>query len=113
MVCLQEACASSNMDEVGTGVDVLRNVPCMHEFVLADGRHLRNVFELIDALDNINDGVFSSHVNGSKNDFSNWLRDVFGDDELAEKITCTKDKNEMQRLIMKHSIRKLLDLCYK
>jgi len=71
------------------------------------------VFELIDALDSMNDGVFKAHVNESENDFSNWLRDVFGDDDLAEGITCTKDRIETQRLIMKHTIRKLLELCCK
>ena len=109
----EQACMPSEFKEVGTGVDILRNVPWMYEFVISDGRRLRNVFELIDALDFMNDGTFGYHVNDSKNDFSSWLRNVFGDNNLANDILHLKDKMEMQRIIMKHTIRKMLDLCYK
>ena len=37
-------------------------------FVLADGKPIKNLLELVDALDDISDDTFMSHVNECKND---------------------------------------------
>jgi hypothetical protein len=52
-------------------------------FWCVDGRYLKNLQELKDALQNMTDETFSIHSNATKSDFSNWVKDVIGDDKLA------------------------------
>ncbi len=54
-------------------------------YVYGDGK-LYSVYELVDALLNMPNETYNFHVNEHKNDFSNWLRDVFGLEKLAEEI---------------------------
>ena len=62
----------------------IENVPEDKAFWLCDGRVLRNLNDLSEALKNMDKGVFDHHVNNEKNDFSSWIRDVVGDDRLAK-----------------------------
>jgi len=55
-------------------------------FFCQDGRVIKNLTELVDALSDITEEVFRYHVTSEKNDFSNWIRDVFGDDKLAGEL---------------------------
>jgi hypothetical protein len=55
-------------------------------FYLSDGRVLKSMMELADALDNMEEWVFSHHVGTENNDFSNWIRDVFQNETLSESI---------------------------
>jgi len=55
-------------------------------FYLSNGTALKNIDELLDALRAMDDDTFSSHVNEHKNDFANWVRDVFKNDKLANRI---------------------------
>jgi hypothetical protein len=61
----------------------LADVPQEHVFWCNDGRILKNVRELCDALGAMSDDTFAYHVNTAKNDFSNWVKDVIKDDTLA------------------------------
>jgi hypothetical protein len=72
-------------------------------FYCCDGKRLYSLTELCLALDNMQDGVFSYHVNTEKNDFHNWVRDVFKLDEIAKSILKVKNKK-----IMKLKIKRLL-----
>lgn len=60
-------------------------VSCQEEcsFKIADGGTIRNLNELSKSLENIDDTVFMHHVNGERNDFSNWIKDVLKDEKLA------------------------------
>ena len=64
-------------------------------FVLCDGRKLKSAKELADTLQLINDDMFKYHVTDTKNDFANWINDVFGESELAKKIKTIRNRLEM------------------
>lgn len=76
-----------------------------HYFVLADGRQVKSLIELVDALDDIEDDVFSHHVNSHKNDFSTWIRQVFRENELADSIQNLQSKQAVQIKILKFLVR--------
>lgn len=64
-------------------------------FKLSNGRILKNLYELLNALKGIDDETFAFHVNENKNDFGNWVRDIFKDEQLAESIFSSKSKDEI------------------
>ncbi|MEM2131145.1 MAG: hypothetical protein QXR96_01350 [Candidatus Woesearchaeota archaeon] len=77
------------------------NVPLNNEFVLPDGKKINNLNELILNLTSMSDDFFKHHVNETKNDFYNWIKDVYGFIDLAEEIKNIKDKNQMADKIEK------------
>jgi len=68
-------------------------------FFLKDGTVIKSLFELSKALDKMPEDVFRYHVNVQKNDFSNWVRDIIMDKELAEKMRSATGKAQIQKLI--------------
>ena len=80
-------------------VKELGNVPAEHAFVLLNGPKINNLYELAEALENIKETSFRHHVTGQKNDFSNWIRDVVGDSELAAKLFTTNNRTRMAALV--------------
>ena len=82
--------------------NLTREVPDHHYFVLANGRPVKHVAELASILDQLEDHVFKHHVSGDRNDFENWIRDVFEDVELAKKISGVGDKKHLQLVIYRH-----------
>ena len=61
-------------------------------FWVNNGPILKNVEELANTLPGISDDIFQHHVNSEKNDFSNWIRDVVGDQKLANDLLSSKNK---------------------
>ncbi|MBN1792576.1 hypothetical protein JW826_02735 [Candidatus Woesearchaeota archaeon] len=84
-----------------------KDAPQENFFVLCNGKPVRNVKELADIMDGIEDHVFSHHVRPEHNDFAVWVKDIFKDVELAEKLSETKDKKHFQLVIYKHIAHKL------
>lgn len=78
-----------------------RIVPKDKWFMLKDGRTIKTVEELKSVLKNIEDHIFFHHVNDQKNDFSSWIRHVFEDHSLADKIIAAKTKEEAIRILEK------------
>jgi predicted ribosome quality control (RQC) complex YloA/Tae2 family protein len=74
-------------------------------FRLVDGKVIKNLYELINSLRSMHDNTFRHHVNNEKNDFANWIRDVFKDYELAEDILKSKNKKEIIKRIEKRLFR--------
>ena len=74
-------------------------------FVLKDGRVLKDLVELAHSLDHMSDDVFNHHVNNSKNDFRNWIRDVFGQKELAAELEKAKTRSDLQLAVLKHIVK--------
>ena len=64
----------------------LGNVSDEKRFYCQDGRYLKNLKELQEALGQISGETYRAHANESKNDFSTWVRDVFGDDKLSSDL---------------------------
>jgi len=65
---------------------LLAKVPEEHVFRCCDGRVLRDMKELGEALTSMTDETFAYHSNEEKKDFSNWVRDVMGDEKLARDL---------------------------
>ncbi len=65
------------------------------EFKLSDGRILKSIRDLRNALENILDSVFEAHVKGRKNDFANWIKNTLGDVELAKIVRKCKTSNAL------------------
>ena len=59
-----------------------------------DGRELKNLPRLGTALNEMSDETFRYHSNETKNDFSNWVKDVIGDDKLSRDLE--KSKTQVQ-----------------
>jgi hypothetical protein len=72
-----------------------------HYFYVSNGAVLKNLVELVSELRSMDSNTFTHHVNSDKNDFSNWIRDVFNDKNLANNIEKVKSKEEMALLIEK------------
>jgi len=87
---------------------VLGEAPEEHHFVVADGRKLKNIIELADALETMSEEIFSHHVNDFKNDFSTWVKDVFYDHSLAEDMSRAKNRLEMQIAILRRLVKELM-----
>ena len=64
----------------------LADVPEEHVFRCCDGSVFKNLQELKDGLDSMTDESFACHSNAEKKDFSNWVRDVIGDEKLATNL---------------------------
>ena len=76
-------------------------VPDTQKFVLSDGRRIGNLLELVKVFDSMDHAVYSHHVNADHNDFSTWVKDVFGEPNLAEEIKAAQSKTETQIRIMR------------
>ena len=66
--------------------NVLADVPPQHNFSVCDGRVLRNLQELQGALVKMGDNIYSYHANDKKNDFANWVNDIFKEPKLAQRL---------------------------
>jgi hypothetical protein len=62
---------------------MLGDVPEDKKFFSYDGRVLKNLNELHVALSEMSEETFSYHSNTEKTDFSNWVKDVIGDEKLS------------------------------
>ena len=87
---------------------LLGEAPEEHHFVVADGRKLKNVLELADALETMSEEIFRHHANEFKNDFSSWVKDVFYDHSLAEDISRAKNRLETQIAILRRMVKELM-----
>jgi hypothetical protein len=81
------------------GVDeasrILADVRAEQSFWVNDGPIIRNIHEMVGVLANLNEGTFRHHVNQDKNDIANWVRDVLGDEMLANSLIKIKSKEKI------------------
>lgn len=68
-------------------------------FYTVDKKILTNLHQLSSYLKNCSRENFNYHVNSIKNDFYNWINDIFGHNVLSEKIKNINDPLEMSKLI--------------
>ena len=87
---------------------ILGEAPEEHHFIVADGKKVKNILELADALETMSEEIFAHHANQFKNDFSSWVRDVFYDHSLAEDISMAKNKLETQITILRRLVKELM-----
>lgn len=84
-----------------------RNAGPGEVFVMVNGQRLKNVKELADVLEKIEDYVFNHHVTEDRNDFASWLQDVFKEIDLAKEVSGCRDKNHLQLVLYRHISHKL------
>ena len=83
------------------------NVPQDKSFHVADGSVLRNILELSDKLGIIEEWAFRHHVNEEKNDFANWIAEVFENKDLSTRVSQYTDKKDIQITLLKEIISSL------
>ncbi len=59
-------------------------------FWLCDGQTLKNLKELAQSLETMGKEAWGHHVTADKNDFANWVEDVFGQKQLGAALRKTK-----------------------
>lgn len=70
-----------------------------HVFWVRDGSVLKNMEEMFRAIELMDEETFRHHVSEERNDFSNWLRDIHREEELAERLQRTLDRGEFLQVI--------------
>jgi hypothetical protein len=73
---------------------VLRHVADERRFYCHDGKILNNLYELKNALEKMNHACYNHHVTNEKNDFARWVREVLGDDKLANELSKVTSQKE-------------------
>lgn len=92
----------------------LSDCPPKWAFWINNGTVIRNIHELANAIENMNEKTFLYHVNddNKKNDFALWIRSVLEDKKLANKLTEIRDKELYVKLI-KERINEIQDMQFK
>ncbi|KYK25947.1 hypothetical protein AYK26_01565 [Euryarchaeota archaeon SM23-78] len=73
------------------------NIPVEKYFYTKDGTVIKHLGELPEALRNMSPETFAHHVDEYKNDFHDWIKDVFELSTLARKIRNIKRKEDMAK----------------
>jgi len=68
-------------------------------FWLKDGRGLTSIIDLLETLPSISQLEFKYHVNKHKNDFANWIRGIFEEEELADVFASCSNREEMEAVL--------------
>ena len=92
--------------KTATKKQIIKNAKNSEYFFVKDGKAIKNIIELSNDLDRMTDDVFRHHVNDMKNDFANWIKDIFKEEKLAKELFKTTDKDKTQIIILKHVINK-------
>lgn len=71
------------------------------QFFATDGTIISKLSDLPSALETMDDSSFQIHVNKEKNDFSNWIGDVFLNTKLAKKLNKIRDRKKLVTTLKK------------
>jgi hypothetical protein len=69
------------------------------QFWCSDGRVLKNLPELKLALEQMSEETFRHHSNEAGSDFSNWVRDVIGDDKLSRDLQKSRTQTQAAKAV--------------
>ncbi len=61
-------------------------------FWVNNGPILKNLYELYGALKEMGNRTWQHHASSEKNDFAAWVKDVIGDEKLANDLLKAKNK---------------------
>jgi hypothetical protein len=77
----------------------LADVPVEYAFWCNDGRIVKSMRELKEALEQMSDAIYVYHANAEKNDFSIWVKDILVDEKLAGDLSKSSDRLEAARCV--------------
>jgi hypothetical protein len=80
----------------------LEKVPESVVFWCHDGQIFRDLNDLINGFDLMTDDTFWYHANDEKNDFSCWILDVIGDEDLAKDVKKVKTRSQAKKVTQQH-----------
>jgi len=78
---------------------LMAKVPSEYVFHCSDGRTLKSMQELEDALNSMADDTFSYHSNGERSDFGNWVRDIINDQKLARDLSKASSRGQAAKSV--------------
>ena len=79
-----------------------RTVNEQEAFYCCDGHVFSSLKQLQEGLPNLSKETFSQHVNSEKNDFYNWIKNIFQAEKLAKSIQKIKTAKGMSKKIQAH-----------
>lgn len=79
----------------------LGDVPDEKRFWCHDGKVIKNLRELEEALNGMSDETFHYHSSEGRNDFSKWVREVVGDDKLARDLSKARSRTQASQALAK------------
>ncbi|MGV8141364.1 MAG: hypothetical protein ACP5NW_02900 [Candidatus Woesearchaeota archaeon] len=79
-----------------------KRAPEHHAFVLHGNERLYCIRDLLNVLPNMPEIVLDHHTMHGRNDFADWIGDVFRYYDMAEELRSTKSKEEMIRILKKY-----------
>jgi hypothetical protein len=78
----------------------LADVKPEHTFLVKNGKQLKNLVELEQELEQMDDATFQHHVTDEKNDFYNWIKHSVKDAYLAKQLVNIKDRELMRTVLL-------------
>lgn len=82
------------------GSKLLAKVPVEYVFWCHDSGIFTDLNELAEGLKTMSDETFAYHHNLEKHDFSNWVRDIIGDAQLADDLARASNRLEAAACII-------------
>ena len=80
---------------------ITEELPSHQHFRLTNGKTIKNIPQMLEELKTMDDDTFKAHIIEEKNDIANWIKDVFKDPELSEKILQAKKRKKIIKLLEK------------
>ena len=77
----------------------LGNVSDDKRFWCHDGRNIGNLRELRQALTDMSEETFRYHLSGERNDFSNWIKEVVGDQALGNELRKVRSRIQASKAV--------------
>jgi hypothetical protein len=68
-------------------------------FITADGRAIRDLWEMLDFIRTSKDEAFAHHVNEHRNDIATWVEDIVLDTDLSDRIRKCKSREDMHKIV--------------
>ena len=79
---------------------LLGKVPAEYVFYCHDGVIFTDINELAAGLATMSDETYAYHSNSEKHDFINWVRDVIGDEELANNLAWATNREQAAQYVV-------------
>lgn len=77
----------------------LGDAPDEKRFWCHDGKSIRSLDELGTALNDMSDEIFHYHSGEQRKDFSKWVREVVGDEKLANDLSKAKSRLQARQAV--------------